>query len=90
MIPRHVGPALRIAMLSEHGQRPSDAILPGVRRMGLELDIDAPPDHCGDGDPLLPRAPFDLTMLSRLELYLDTHHDGTSIPSCRRSRVRAS
>ena len=52
-----------------------------IAAVGQQLAVHAPTNHLGHryAEPL--RAASDLPVLTRLELYLETHHDGMMIPS---------
>lgn len=90
MITGNVATAPRIGILAEDGERASHAIVPRLRRVRLQLRVDAPPHDFRDGHAQPLGAPFHLTMLRRVKLYLYSHHDGMIIPSWAELHGRSS
>ena len=81
MIMRDICATCRVGILAEHSSRAADAIVAHLRLAAAEMSIDAAAHELGDRNPKLPGPSFHLPVLIFIELYLNTHHDGISIPS---------
>lgn len=81
MITGDVRLALRIAILADDREGPVHALGPRLALVGSVLDVDAASDELGDRDAEALRPLFEVPMLRGRELYLNTHHDGITIPS---------
>jgi len=78
---RDVRWALRVRVFPADCQRPARHVDVCVALLRIELGIDGLSDHFrhGNAEPLRPLP--QPAMLHRRQLYLDTQHDGSTIPS---------
>jgi hypothetical protein len=72
---------LWVGVPPNHRPRAANRLIGLISSAGTELRVDAAANHFGHGNTETPGATLELAMLPWLELDLNTHHDGITIPS---------